>query len=143
LASLIKIILILKRQKLSTKEKLLIKLPFSVYFGWITVATIANITTQLVDWNWNGFGISEPILTIVVLAVGAAIGIVTILSNKDIAYGLVLLWAFAGILIKHFSPDGFAGEYTGVITMVILSMAAFVVSITAVLLKRKGKRELS
>ena len=45
------------KEKLDQKEKLFIRLPFSVYFGWITVATIANITTLLVDIGWNGFGI--------------------------------------------------------------------------------------
>lgn len=143
LASLIKIILILKSQKLSKQEKLMVKLPFSVYFGWITVATIANITTQLVDWKWNGFGIQEPVLTIAVLAVGAVIGVLTIFSNKDIAYGLVLVWAFTGILIKHFSPDGFAGEYTGVIIAVIISLAAFLTAIIIVLMKRKRAEVLN
>lgn len=143
LASLIKIVLILKSQKLSTKEKLLIRLPFSVYFGWITVATIANVTTQLVAWNWNGFGILEPVWSIIILSVGALIGITTILSNRDTAYGLVLIWAFAGILIKHLSPDGFAGEYTGIIITVIISLAAFVLSIAGALLKVKLKAKLS
>lgn len=142
LASLIKIILVLKNQKLSTKEKLLVRMPFSIYFGWITVATIANIVTQLVDWNWNGFGIPEPVWSIIILSVGAVIGIATILSNKDIVYGLVLVWAFTGILIKHFSATGFAGEYTGVIITVIISLAAFVLAIAAVFVMGKRKTEL-
>ena len=140
LASLIRIILILKRQNLSVKDNYLIRLPFSVYFGWITVATIANVTTQLVDWNWNGFGISEQALTIIVLAVGVLIGSTTILRNKDIAYGLVLVWAFTGILIKHLSPSGFQGEYTGILVSVIISLVAFVAAILVVLVKKAKNR---
>ena len=39
----------INKEKLTTTEKIFIRLPFSVYFGWITVATIANATTLLVD----------------------------------------------------------------------------------------------
>jgi len=46
---LIKIADILRAEKLRAAEYFLIRLPFSVYFGWITVATIANITTFLVS----------------------------------------------------------------------------------------------
>ena len=61
---------IIKKEQLSNKEKLFIKLPFSVYFGWITVATIANMTVLLVDIGWNGFGISEPIWAVIILITG-------------------------------------------------------------------------
>ena len=44
---------------LSFKEKIFVRLPFSIYFGWITVATIANVTTLLVYLGWGGFGIGE------------------------------------------------------------------------------------
>lgn len=63
-----------------------IRLPFSVYFGWITVATIANITTALVDIGWDGFGISESIWTILIIVIGLVIGAVTMIRNHDIAY---------------------------------------------------------
>ncbi|MGO1368663.1 MAG: tryptophan-rich sensory protein, partial [Senegalia sp. (in: firmicutes)] len=101
------------------KEKLFISLPFSIYFGWITVATIANITAFLVDIGWNRFGISEVFWTITIIIVGAIIAIVTILKNRDFAYGLVIIWAYAGILIKHLSESGFNSMYPSIITTVI------------------------
>lgn len=97
------------------KEKLFIRLPFSVYFGWITVATIANAAALLVSLGWNGFGIPESIWTIVILGIGALIGTATLLRFKNIAYGLVLAWAYAGILIKHISASGFSSQYPGII----------------------------
>lgn len=139
LASLIKIIHILKKQKLSTKERLIIKLPFSVYFGWITVATIANIVTLLVAWNWNRFGLSEQVIAILVIGVGAIIGISTVLSNKDIAFGMVFIWAYMGILLKHLSESAFNGEYKGIITTVIVSIVLFVISIISISLKKLKK----
>ncbi|MBU3191727.1 tryptophan-rich sensory protein [Clostridium bowmanii] len=119
---------IIKRENLSFKEKFFIKFPFSIYFGWITVATIANVTTLLVSLGWDGLGISEPIWTVIIISVGLIIGITTILKNRDIAYGFVLIWAYAGILIKHVSPSGFSNQYMEVITTVIVSIVLLMIA---------------
>jgi L-cystine uptake protein TcyP (sodium:dicarboxylate symporter family) len=58
LVSLIYIVRIIGKEGLSLRDRIFIRLPFSVYFGWITVATIANFTVRLVSFNWNGFGIA-------------------------------------------------------------------------------------
>ncbi len=122
LVCLIIIVNTIRKHQLSVKDKFLVKLPFSIYFGWITVATIANATVLLVSIGWNGFGVPAVIWTIIILAVGAAIGILTILRNKDYPYGLVILWAYAGILIKHLSDSGFSNKYPQVVITVIVCL---------------------
>ncbi|MFH5836230.1 tryptophan-rich sensory protein [Proteiniclasticum sp. C24MP] len=139
LASLIGINFMTKNAVLSGRERLFIRLPFSVYFGWITVATIANVTTLLVDIGWRGFGISESIWTILILAVGAVIGITTMFSFRDMAYGLVLIWAYAGILYKHISPDGFDREYIFVIIAVSICIFLFVMAEGYLFFSKKKK----
>lgn len=118
----------IKNQQLSIKEKIFIRLPFSIYFGWITVATIANATTLLVSMDWKGFGISEPTWAIMIIITGMLIGAVTTIMNRDLAYGLVLVWAYAGILIKHISANGFSGQYPEVITTVIVCIVLLVIA---------------
>ena len=113
----------LKRHELTAREKVFVRLPFSVYFGWITVATIANIITFLVSVNWNGFGLSEVFWTVTVIAAGAIIGIITIISNRDFFYGLTVIWAYVGILIKHMSTKGYNGNYIAVIITVSICLA--------------------
>ncbi len=137
LICLIIIVKAVMEENLTLKEKLFIKLPFSIYFGWITVAAIANVTTLLVSWGWNGFGISETIWTIIILAVGAIIGILTIIRNKDYAYGLVIIWAYIGILIKHISSSGFNSMYPSVIITVIAALALLAASDVFVIVKKK------
>jgi hypothetical protein len=78
-----------------------IKLPFSIYLGWISVATIANITALLVHWNWNGFGIPENIWTIIMIGAGTVLSILFLYRRADIFYSLVVIWAFYGIIIKR------------------------------------------
>ncbi len=118
----------INRKYLSSKEKFFISLPFSVYFGWITVATIANATTFLVSQNWNGWGIPEYIWAIVIIAVGMVIGSLTMSKNREIPYGLVLIWAYIGILIKHVSASGFANQYPSIIITVIICLVLFSVA---------------
>lgn len=142
LISLILINRILKEEELNSREKLFIRVPFSVYFGWITVATIANITTWLVSINWNGFGISEVVWTVIILLVGVTIGILTLLSNKDISYGLVIIWAYVGILVKHISKNGIGGQYPAIILTVAICIALCIASIvySLVFSKKQGEK---
>ena len=82
-------------------EKYLVHLTFSLYLGWITVATVANATALLVDIGWGRFGMSEPLWTILVMAVAAAITLVLLFQRRDIFHALVVDWAFLGILLKR------------------------------------------
>ncbi len=113
------------------------KLPFSIYFGWITVATIANVTTWLVSIGWNGFGIPEATWTVLVLFVGLVISTLVMLSHKDAPYGLVIIWAYAGIGLKHASESGFDGTYPGILVTVAVSILALIAA--QFYLKRQGK----
>lgn len=123
---LIKIADILGTEHFSSLEKLLIWAPFSIYFGWITVASIANITVFFVSTGWIGFGITEYIWTSSALLLGAILGILRMQKDKNIAYGTVLIWAYSWILFKHLSPNGFDGQYPIVIATVILCLILFI-----------------
>jgi hypothetical protein len=92
------------RSIVSMAEKLCVHVPFSVYLGWITVATIANVTAFLVSVNWDGFGISPLNWTIIIIAVGTLLTLLMLALRKDIAFSLVVLWAFLGIWIKQRQP---------------------------------------
>ncbi len=136
LICLIVIVEATRKESLTVKEKIFVKLPFSIYFGWITVATIANMTALLVSLGWNGFGISETIWTVIIVAVGAIIGIATILRNKDYAYGLVIIWAYIGILMKHVSSSGFASMYPAIITTVLIALSLVAVADVFAIVKK-------
>ena len=131
----------IRKAQLSAKEKAFVLIPFSIYLGWICVATIANVTTFLVSINWDRFGLSDSIWTIIAIAAGTIIGSAAIIKNRDIPYGLVFLWAYAGILIKHTDaqPGGFAGQYQEVIIAVSVALGILLVSIILAAIKA-GKK---
>lgn len=102
LVSLITIFLKLDigKTKAAAAENWLVNVPFSMYLGWITVATIANATQLLYFNKWNGFGISPEIWLMVILFAAVVISALMSLSRRNIPYALVLVWAFTGIAAK-------------------------------------------
>jgi hypothetical protein len=101
------------------KIKMLVHVPFSIYLGWISVATIANFSAFFVSLNWNGFGLSETFWTVLVISVAILLGIIFTIKNKDVFYTLVVVWAFVGILSKRLSADI---SYTTIITTVVVGI---------------------
>jgi hypothetical protein len=104
----------------SSAEKWLVHIPFSIYLGWITVATIANVTSLLEYWNWGGWGISDEAWAIIMLVAGGSIASAVNLTRGDTAYMLVIVWAFVGIAVKHKETP-------------VVATAAWVVTVLAVL----------
>jgi hypothetical protein len=128
LVTLHKIVSHIYKEKLATKEKFFVLAPFSIYLGWITVATIANITVFLVSIGFKGGGISEPIWAAIAIILGTVIGLYRMNVGRNLIYGAVFVWAFLGIYIKHTSTDGFNGQYPLVIGTAIACMIAFIIS---------------
>ena len=112
--------------KPNKRDMVLVFIPFHVYFGWITVAAIANVTVFLVKLGWNGFGMSEVFWTVFVLLLGLVVSVLVILRIQSIAYGLAVMWAYAGILVQHLSKNGFAGAYPPVIVTAALCITVLV-----------------
>ena len=76
---------------------------FSVSLGWITVATVANITDWLYFIGWDGFGIPAQTWAVIMLAVASLLGLGMATTRRDLGYLAVLVWAFVGIAVKQTS----------------------------------------
>jgi hypothetical protein len=103
LASLLVIYVMLIRAKASELPKradLFLQLPFSIYLGWISVATIANVTNVLHLLDWNGWGISGQMWAALLIIVAGVLAVTMMLRHKDYAYAAVIVWAVTGIAQK-------------------------------------------
>ncbi len=87
--------------KVKPAEFWLVNTPFSIYLGWLTVATIANATQLLYSLNWNGFGLSGEVWTVIMLAAAVIISALVSFTRRDAAFASVLVWAFVGISVKQ------------------------------------------
>jgi hypothetical protein len=88
------------RSAVPPAERWAVRLPFSIYLGWITVATVANATDVLDYLKWGRFGIAPEVWMSIMLAAVLAIAALMSLTRRDAAYALVILWALAGIAVK-------------------------------------------
>ncbi|MBN2086471.1 MAG: hypothetical protein JW748_14725 [Anaerolineales bacterium] len=89
------------KTRVSKAEMWAVRAPFSVYLGWITVATIANVTDLLYYWKWDGFGIDGQTWSLILFAAVLVIAGLMSLTRRDIAYNLVIVWALVGIAVKQ------------------------------------------
>ena len=122
------------RSDATAAEKYLVHMPFSVYMGWITIATIANVTALLVDIGWNGFGLSDQFWTVAVIIVGIAITAAVLITRRDVYYSLVVVWAFLGILIKRMSDATVPDQ--AVVFAAVAGMALIAAGIITQLVRR-------
>lgn len=134
---LIKIADMYTKTTLQPKEKLLTKIPFGVYFGWITIATIANVTVLLVSLGWKDFILPDQIWTVIILIIGTIICILRTWKDNNLAYGLVPVWAYFGIWLKHTSSIGFNNQYPLIITTTLLCIVTLVVSNIVLIYKKR------
>ena len=115
------------RESVSRAERWSVDIPFSVYLGWITVATVANVSDWLYLVNWNGFGIPAQVWTVIMLAVASALGLLMALVHRNVGYLFVLIWAFIGIAVKQ-TPAPLVVTSAWVAAMLMFALA--VISLT-------------
>jgi hypothetical protein len=115
-------------EKRSGVEKLLVDTPFSIYLGWVTVAVVANVSQVLYVLGWRGAPLSEPLWAVILLAVAAVLGVLMIFLRKEVAYPLVLVWAFVGIWVKQgATPLVATTALAGAILLGVLALGRWVV----------------
>ena len=118
-------------------QKIMVNIPFSVYLGWISIATIANVTALLVKINWNKFGIGDQVWTVILIAVGILITLITLFLRNDIFYCLVVVWAFVGILLKRIADSSVAD-----LSVLVASIAGISLIVLAIVLQLARKKKI-
>ena len=138
------------RTPVSALERWVVHIPFSIYLGWITVATVANIAAALyVEGNVTAFaGISADVWTVVMMAVAAVLSVVMLFTRGDIAYALVPVWALVGILARPFNTATYApvsALNAGLVdTAALIAAVVIVVAIVArVIMSQRGAGPLA
>ncbi|HEX6306384.1 MAG TPA: tryptophan-rich sensory protein [Anaerolineales bacterium] len=122
------------RSPVSAGEKWFVHIPFSIYLGWITVATIANITQVLDFINWNGWGVTGQIWALIMLIAGGVITLVVYQTRNDVAYVLVIIWSYVGIAVKQVNAPAVALP-----AWIIAGLLALLLLASALLMQRRKR----
>ncbi|WP_280770242.1 TspO/MBR family protein [Salipaludibacillus daqingensis] len=116
-ALLINLIVIYRRIHSVDGTSVWMRLPFSIYIGWISVATIVNVGIFFNTIGFEqGFVLSPEAWSIALLIIALLLGAWFTISQKDVIFPLVFIWAFIGIGLERYS------EYPA------LGLSAFVVA---------------
>ena len=110
-------------ESISQKQRWLVNFPVSIYLAWISVATIVNVALGLYTLEWNGWGMSHQLWTIIMMIVAMIIAVIIRLKRRDIVYCGVLVWALIAIAIRHleqFSITATAGSLAVFLILVII-----------------------
>ncbi len=100
---------------------------FGVYLGWISIATIANVTALLVNYNWGGWGITDVSWAILMIIVGLLITAFALYRLQSPFIGLAVIWAFIGIYLNRQGdyPSIAATAVVAAVIMVAFTLWAF------------------
>jgi translocator protein len=127
------------RTRATTGERWLVRVPFSIYLGWISVATIANISVALVASGFDGY-LPSNILGpqywfVLMVTIATVLGLLAAVWRRDAAFAMVFVWAFAGIAVNLGPQPDYA--YLDL----FVSAAAVVVALGALvgLTRRRGE----
>lgn len=83
---------------------------FSVYLGWITVATVANVATALYQAGaqTSFLGLAADLWTLILMGVAAAVALLMLARHRDVAFAGVVIWALIGIFARPFTTEVYA-----------------------------------
>ena len=104
--------LISKADIVPFSRHLVLYTPFSLYTGWITLATIANLSVVQTANGWDDIGLSAVQWTLLKLALAGSIGATMVLRNNDVVFALVVAWAAYGIAVQQAATPAVAGAAT-------------------------------
>lgn len=116
------------KTRLSKRERWLVRIPISIYFAWISVATIVNGAVSLTDIGWEGWGIEPEIWTVIMMGIGGAIALIISFFTQDVAFSSVFIWAFTAIAIRHLDSP-------------LIATTGFVLAISLVVVIGWGQRQ--
>ncbi len=110
-------------ERASLIQHLLLHLPFSLYTGWITLATIANLSAVQTGNGWDNVGLTAVSWTLLKLALAGTIGATMVLRFGDAVFVLVVAWAAYGISVMQSATPAVSGAAT-TLSLLALMLAA-------------------
>lgn len=111
------------------QSHILIKSTISLYTAWISVALIANIAIALVASGLLPFSNQALFYTTLILIIGTLLAFVRLVIHKDILFGLVFMWAYLGILVRHLKEENLPQSYPIIIWVTSISIFILLISL--------------
>ncbi len=134
------LVIFIRLQKMAAhprkQDHFLVELPFLIYFGWISVATIANITAWLVSNGWDGGIIGPDNWAIIMIVTAVLLAFFMAFAKHRPSYALVVAWALWGIFRKQ------SGQESNIALAALVGLiVCLAVSVPELLQPKKGWKQ--
>lgn len=110
-----------------------VKFPFGLYFGWLTAATILNVTIALVSLNTKLSDPAAKFFGAALMFIAATLGVIICLRLKNYSYPLAIAWALTAIAIKN-------GEQTLIVASAAVGVGACLIVALSFLMNQKSAK---
>jgi hypothetical protein len=110
-------------RRVSRNVQWLVHSPISLYLGWISVATVINVAIGLYSLNWNGFGISSTVWTVLMIGVSSVLAFLILFQRQDPIFPLVIVWALVAIALRRWSFLPIAATAMGLALVLAIAWA--------------------
>ena len=104
-------------------EHITLYLPFSIYTGWISLATIANLSAFQTGSGWDNVWLTAVQWTLLKLAVAGALGATMVLRYRDIPFAMVVAWAAYGISVMQSATPEVSGAAATLALLALILVA--------------------
>ncbi len=116
-----------RQVSVSSGETWLARMPFAIYFGWVTVATPVSIASLLTYFGWNGGAIAPDIWALIILGVALLIACITYLRVTNFSYLIVIAWGYIAIAIEQQDTSAvvYWASLVGAVMSIVVSIATY------------------
>ena len=137
-ALLISLIILYQTVSTSSDRRKFDLFPFSIYIGWVSVATILNVGILFVSLgvdNIEGWLLSGEVWTIILLIVGTILAIGFMHIFRDSIYPLVFVWAYFAIAAAR------AEDFPAITAVASIMAVIILIAIPIHLFRRKKRKQ--
>lgn len=113
---------LIRDAKLPCREIVLLRLPFSIYYGWTSISVVTSAFILMESVGWNGYGLPQMVWVVIALIALTAATVFRALRNRDIAFCITFIWSYIGILVRHISKSLLNGAYPLIIITVVIGV---------------------
>ena len=99
--------------------------PFVIYSGWVTVASIANVSTYLSSINWDGWGYSEVSWAVTMIIIAGIINFTITWQRNMREFAMVGAWALIAICVENWKVSSTVATTALAVAIVLVLSSSY------------------
>ncbi len=115
-------------------------IPFSLYLGWVVVATLANLAVLINYVHWVNMDWPAAYLASGMVIVATVINIIILVKKNDLFFSLVFLWAVMGIISARRAEGTKEANLVAITALVGMGLVFLVMILTRFFVIRKESK---